>query len=83
MLSARRDLVGDGAFREIDLPRAATELAQGAGRLIRTGDDMGVVAVLDRRLATTRSYRSDLLEAMPPMARTSDPAEVVAFLERL
>ena len=83
LLSARRDLVGDGAFREIDLPRAATELAQGAGRLIRTGDDMGVVAVLDRRLATTRSYRSDLLEAMPPMARTSDPAEVVAFLERL
>ena len=43
----------------------------------------GVVAVLDRRLATSRSYRLDLLETMPPMARTSDPAEVVAFLEGL
>jgi ATP-dependent DNA helicase DinG len=83
LLSARRDLVGNGAFREIDLPRAATELAQGAGRLIRTGDDIGVVAVLDRRLATNRSYRWDLLEAMPPMARTSDPREVVSFLEGL
>ena len=83
LLSARRDLVGNGAFREIDLPRAATELAQGAGRLIRTGGDIGVVAVLDRRLATNRSYRWDLLEAMPPMARTSDPREVVSFLEGL
>ena len=83
LLSARRDLVGNGAFREIDLPRAATELAQGAGRLIRTGDDIGVVAVLDRRLATNRSYRWDLLEAMPPMARTSDSREVVSFLEGL
>jgi ATP-dependent DNA helicase DinG len=83
LLSARRDLVGDGAFREIDLPRAATELAQGAGRLIRAGDDVGVVAVLDRRLATNRSYRWDLLEAMPPMARTSDPGEVASFLEGL
>ena len=83
LLSARRDLVGNGAFREIDLPLAATELAQGAGRLIRTGDDIGVVAVLDRRLATNRSYRWDLLEAMPPMARTSDPREVVSFLEGL
>jgi ATP-dependent DNA helicase DinG len=81
LLSARRDLVGEGAFREIDLPRAATDLAQGAGRLIRAGSDIGVVAVLDRRLATSRSYRWDLLEAMPPMARTSDPAEVTSFLE--
>jgi ATP-dependent DNA helicase DinG len=83
LLSARRDLVGDGAFREIDLPRAATELAQGAGRLIRSGGDIGVVAVLDKRLAMNRSYRWDLLEAMPPMARTSDPAEVASFLEGL
>ena len=83
LLSARRDLVGSGAFREIDLPLAATELAQGAGRLIRTGDDIGVVAVVDRRLATNKSYRWDLLEAMPPMARTSDPREVVSFLEGL
>lgn len=83
LLSARRDLLGEGAWREIDLPLAATELAQGAGRLIRTTEDRGVVAVLDRRLATSRSYRWDLLEALPPMARTADPDEVVSFLEGL
>ena len=40
------------AFEAVDLPAAAILLAQGAGRLIRTADDRGVVAVLDRRLAT-------------------------------
>jgi len=44
---------------------------------------MDVVALLDRQLATSRAYRSDRLEAMPRMARTSDPAEVAAFLEGL
>ena len=54
-------------------------LAQGAGRLIRTADDKGVVAVLDPRLATAR-YRWDLIRGLPPMRRTKDRAEVLAFL---
>ena len=44
---ARREQLGPAAFRTIDLPRAATLLAQGAGRLIRSQVDRGVVAVLD------------------------------------
>ncbi len=52
LLQARRDRAGGRAFSVVDLPRAATLLAQGAGRLIRTADDRGVVAVLDPRLAT-------------------------------
>ncbi|NIR34796.1 MAG: ATP-dependent DNA helicase, partial [Actinobacteria bacterium] len=59
VLQARRDRAGGAAFRTIDLPRAATLLAQGAGRLIRSTTDRGVVAVLDPRLATSRSYRWD------------------------
>jgi ATP-dependent DNA helicase DinG len=55
-------------------------LAQGAGRLIRSADDRGVVAVLDSRLATA-SYRGALLARVPPMKRTLDRAEVEAFLE--
>ena len=47
VLQARRDRAGSAAFRTIDLPRAATLLAQGAGRLIRSSEDRGVVAVLD------------------------------------
>ncbi len=80
---ARRDRAGKMAFREVDLPRAQTLLAQAAGRLIRRGDDRGVVAVLDPRLATNRSYRWDLIQALPPFKRTKDRAEVVAFLAEL
>ncbi len=79
VLQARRDLAGSGAFSAVDLPRAGTLLAQGAGRLIRSADDRGVVAVLDSRLATA-SYRGALLARVPPMKRTLDRAEVVAFL---
>lgn len=82
LLGARRDLLGAGAFREIDLPRAATMLAQAAGRLIRSADDRGVVAVLDRRLGAAR-YRWDIISALPPMRRTRDRAEVVAALEAI
>ncbi len=70
------------AFAAVDLPRAAILLAQGAGRLIRSGDDRGVVAVLDRRLATA-SYRWDLVRSLPPMRRTRDPAEARRFLAEL
>lgn len=82
VLEARRDRAGARAFAEVDLPRAATLLAQGAGRLIRSSRDRGVVAVLDRRLATAR-YRSDLLARVPPMRRSVDRAEVEAFLRTL
>ncbi|MGH1490079.1 MAG: ATP-dependent DNA helicase [Acidimicrobiales bacterium] len=80
---ARRDRAGKMAFREVDLPRAQTLLAQAAGRLIRRGDDRGVVAVLDPRLATNRSYRWDLIQALPPFKRTKDRDEVTRFLAKL
>ncbi len=82
LLQARRDRAGSAAFRTVDLPRAATLLAQGAGRLIRSSTDKGVVAVLDSRLATA-NYRRDLLAGLPPMKRTIDHDEVVAFLEAI
>ena len=67
---------------KVELPIGATRLAQGAGRLVRREDDYGVVAVLDPRLAT-QSYRSQLLEALPPMRTTNDPKEVERFLRNL
>jgi ATP-dependent DNA helicase DinG len=81
LLQARRDRAGARAFSLVDLPRAATLLAQGAGRLIRTTDDKGVVAVLDPRLATA-SYRGVLLDRLPPMRRSVDRSEVESFLRR-
>jgi len=82
LLQARRERARADAFRLIDLPRAATLLAQGAGRLIRSADDRGVVAVLDSRLATG-SYRWDFVRALPPMRRTRDGEEVRAYLRSL
>lgn len=82
LLEARRELAGPEAFQLVDLPRAATLLAQAAGRLIRTSSDRGVVAVFDRRL-NTAGYRWDIVKALPPMKRTRHRAEVEEFLRAL
>ncbi|HUP87219.1 MAG TPA: ATP-dependent DNA helicase [Acidimicrobiales bacterium] len=82
LLQARRERAGAAAFRVIDLPRAATLLAQGTGRLIRSATDRGVVAILDPRLGKA-GYRWDLVRALPPMKRTRDRADVEAFLAPL
>ena len=79
LLEARRERLGPAAFRTIDIPRAAMLLAQAAGRLIRTANDRGVVAVFDARLGKA-GYRWDLVNALPPMKRTRDRAEAEAFL---
>ena len=80
LLEARREAVGrEKSFGAIDIPLCATSLAQAAGRLIRTANDKGVVAVLDHRLATMK-YRWTLLNAMPPMTRTRHRADVEQFL---
>ncbi len=79
---ARREVAeraGGNGFRDVDLPGAALVLAQGAGRLVRTHDDRGVVAVLDRRLAAA-GYRRVLLDALPPMRRVVDGDVAKAFL---
>jgi ATP-dependent DNA helicase DinG len=81
LLQARRDRAGAAAFQTVDLPRAGTLLAQGAGRLIRSADDRGVVAVLDNRLATA-SYRGVLLARVPPMHRVIERRLVEEFLQR-
>ncbi len=82
LFSARREAAGTGGFRQVDLPRAATLLAQGAGRLIRTASDRGVVAVLDSRLATA-SYSGYLVKALPRMRRTRERSEAIELLRAI
>jgi ATP-dependent DNA helicase DinG len=81
MAARRRRAVarGEDAFLAVDVPAAATQLAQGVGRLIRSGDDRGVVAVLDTRLATA-SWRRHLLAGLPDLRRSIDADEVTAAL---
>lgn len=66
----------------VSVPKAALLLAQGAGRLIRSDSDRGVVALLDPRISTRR-YGSVLLRSMPEFWRTSEKALVLEALARL
>jgi ATP-dependent DNA helicase DinG len=73
---------GGNGFMEVSATHAALLLAQGAGRLLRTMDDRGVVAVLDPRLVTKR-YGDFLRASLPPFWTTTDPAVVRGALRRL
>ena len=85
LMSARQraaDKAGGNGFMQVAATHAALLLAQGAGRLIRTTTDRGVVAVLDPRLVTAR-YGAFLRASLPPMWTTTDPALVRKALARL
>ena len=85
LMSARQraaDRAGGNGFMSVAATHAALLLAQGAGRLIRTTADKGVVAILDPRLVTAR-YGRFLADSLPPMWRTTDRATVLTALQRL
>lgn len=85
VMSARQRLIekhGGNGFMSVAAHNAALLLAQGAGRLIRSHADKGVVAILDSRIVTAR-YGSFLVNSLPPMHRTVDPDAVRASLRRL
>ncbi|PIE44895.1 MAG: hypothetical protein CSA44_02935 [Gammaproteobacteria bacterium] len=71
---------GKNAFAECYIPRAATLLKQGAGRLIRSADDTGILVLGDNRMHR-KSYGRQLLAAMPP-ARLVDNDELLHFIEK-
>lgn len=73
---------GGNGFMQVSATHAATRLAQGAGRLIRTSQDRGVLAVLDSRLATAR-YGTFLKKSMPEFWATTDGRTARGALKRL
>jgi ATP-dependent DNA helicase DinG len=85
LASARQRAVaarGGNGFMTVAAAQAALLLAQGAGRLLRTTDDRGMVAILDPRLATAR-YGGFLRASLPPFWTTTDPGIARAALRRL
>ena len=81
LAEARCERIVEGGgdwFREYALPSAVLQLRQGFGRLIRSGDDRGVVAILDPRVRTRR-YGRAFLAALQPCPITSDKDEVAVF----
>ncbi|MDK8798173.1 ATP-dependent DNA helicase [Corynebacterium sp. MSK044] len=76
------DAAGRSGFMEVSATHAALLLAQGAGRLLRSTSDRGVVSILDSRLATKR-YGQFLRASLPDFWETTDPTVVRAALKRL
>ncbi|MFZ5816149.1 MAG: ATP-dependent DNA helicase [Bacillota bacterium] len=76
------DRSGADPFRAVDLPEMLIKLKQGMGRLIRTANDRGVIALLDRSHLET-DWADDVAEALPEDAeRVSDLEAVTAFLAK-
>jgi ATP-dependent DNA helicase DinG len=69
---------GHNPFFDFQLPQAAIALKQGAGRLIRGEHDRGVLVLCDPRVLA-KPYGRTLLDALPPMTRTRELADVRAF----
>jgi ATP-dependent DNA helicase DinG len=85
LASARQRAVearGGNGFLTVAATHAALLLAQGAGRLLRSNDDKGVVAILDSRIANAR-YGGFLRASLPPFWTTYDPQVVRGALARL
>ncbi len=85
LMTARSQAVADSGgngFMAVAATYAALRLAQGSGRLVRSGTDRGVVAVLDSRLATAR-YGGFLRQSLPPFWATTDRGVALAALARL
>jgi ATP-dependent DNA helicase DinG len=82
LLAARLEHIarqGGSPFFDYQLPQAVISLKQGAGRLIRSETDRGVLMICDRRLAE-KSYGRRMWQALPAMRRTRELADAVAFL---
>lgn len=71
---------GGNPFRDEQLPQAVIALKQGAGRLIRTIHDRGVLVLCDPRLSE-KSYGQVFMNSLPPMPRTRELADVQAFFK--
>ena len=80
-LAAASD-AGRNGFLEVTLPPAAVLLAQGAGRLVRSTSDRGIVVVLDPRLDTA-GYSRTLLDTLPPFYRSRSKEAVLASLRAI
>lgn len=85
VLAARMEVLqkkGLSPFAVHQLPHAVITLKQGAGRLIRSESDRGVLAICDTRLVE-KPYGRQIWQSLPPFTRTREAETVIRFLEGL
>ena len=71
---------GGRGFSDIQLPEAIAVLRQGTGRLIRSMQDRGVMALLDSRLYA-KAYGREVVRNLPAAPIRDDLSEVRWFFE--
>jgi ATP-dependent DNA helicase DinG len=84
LMSARIDRIkraGGNAFMDYQLPAAVLSLKQGLGRLIRTSEDYGILAVLDSRIHKKR-YGKTFIQSLPPVPLTTDIDDLERFIKK-
>ena len=69
---------GGNPFRDEQLPQAVIALKQGAGRLIRSESDRGVLVLCDPRILG-RSYGKLFLDSLPPLPKTRQVEDIARF----
>ena len=82
LLDARRQLLPNPEkdwFWQISLPDMLLHLKQGAGRLVRSRTDRGVIAILSPRPLTKR-YGRAIQKALPPGRIVKNSVEALRFL---
>ncbi len=78
----RLEAEGRNPFADYFVAEAAISLKQGAGRLIRSESDRGLLVICDPRMASM-SYGRRLFAALPPMTRLEEEGEAIAWLASL
>ena len=73
---------GRNAFDELHVAEAAVALKQGAGRLIRSETDQGLLVICDPRLRQM-GYGRRLMAALPPMGVLTEEAQALDWLALL
>ena len=87
VVAARQEVIARRGGRPFDdylLPEAVLSFRQGAGRLIRSSQDRGVLVVLDKRLGYAR-YASSFLDSLtgsPPVLKVREPSQCYRAVAR-